>query len=61
LDSEGIIYYFHGEFFNYVRPLVEPARLMVCKDQVHEAKEILKDLKITYTLSSDIKESKEDE
>jgi hypothetical protein len=33
---------------------------MVCKDQVHEAKEVLKDLKITYTLSSDNKESKED-
>ena len=57
LDSEGITYYFHGEFFNYVRPLADPARLMVRKDQVYEAKEILKDLKITYTVSFDDKGS----
>jgi hypothetical protein len=48
LDSEGIIYYFQGEHFNYVRPLVEPAKLMVEKDQVETAKELLKDANLTF-------------
>lgn len=43
LDSEEITYYFKGENLLYV-PLTEPARLMVKKDQVHKAREILKDL-----------------
>jgi Protein of unknown function (DUF2007). len=37
-DSEGIVYYFLGEHFAF------PIRLMVNKDQVEEAKELLKDL-----------------
>jgi len=37
-DSEGIIYYFLGEHFAF------PIRLMVNKDQVEEARELLKDL-----------------
>lgn len=40
LDSEGIIYYFHGEHFMHT--LSQPARLMVRKDHVEDAKEILK-------------------
>lgn len=51
LDSTDIIYYFHGEFFNYMEPLAQPARLMVNREQANEAREILKDLKITYSLS----------
>lgn len=31
-----------------MRPLVEPARLMVRKDQVQQAKDILKNLKLSY-------------
>lgn len=48
LDGEEVDYFFHGEHFSRLRPLVEPARLMVAKDQAEEAKEILKDLELTY-------------
>ena len=48
LDGEQVDYFFHGEYFSRWRPLVEPARLMVAKDQVQNAKEILKDLELTY-------------
>jgi len=48
LDNEGIVYFFRGEFFSSVHPLVQPARLMVSTDQVEEVKEILKSLNITY-------------
>jgi hypothetical protein len=48
LDSEDITYFFQGEHFIHVRPLVVPARLMVRSDQVEEAKEILKDLDLNY-------------
>jgi Protein of unknown function (DUF2007). len=37
-DSEGIVYYFLGEHFAF------PIRLMVNKDQVEEARELLKNL-----------------
>lgn len=47
LDAEGITYFFKGEHFNYVRPLGEPARLMIAIGQVQEAKEILKDLELS--------------
>jgi len=42
LDGEGIVYYFKGEFFNYVEPLAQPARLMVLKDDAEKAREILR-------------------
>jgi hypothetical protein len=50
LDSEGIVYYFRGEFFSSVHPLAQPARLMVRTDQVEEVKEILEGLNIRYTV-----------
>jgi hypothetical protein len=50
LDSEGIIYYFRGEFFTSVHPLAQPARLMVGVDQAEEVKEILESLNIKYTV-----------
>ena len=49
LDSEGLTYFFKGESFAHLRPLVDPARLMVCKDEVETARRILKDLKLAYT------------
>jgi hypothetical protein len=51
LDSEGIVYYFRGEFFSSVHPLAQPARLMVRTDQAEEVKEVLESLNITYTFS----------
>jgi hypothetical protein len=47
LDAEDIIYYFHGENFMHVRPLVEPARLMVDKEDAGVARELLKDLNLS--------------
>ena len=47
LDAEDIIYFFHGENFMHVRPLVEPARLMVDKEEAEAAKDLLKDLNLS--------------
>jgi hypothetical protein len=47
LDAEDIIYYFHGENFMHVRPLVELARLMVDKEDAESAKELLKNLNLS--------------
>jgi len=44
LDAENITYYFNAEHFMYVRPMAEPARLMVSVDDAERAKEILRDL-----------------
>lgn len=49
LDSENITYYFNAEHFMYVRPLAEPVRLMVKKDEAEKAKEILRDLNLAIT------------
>ena len=48
LVNAGIPYFFHGENFMHVRPLIEPARLMVPKDRVAEARSLLKDLKLSF-------------
>ena len=45
LDPEGIDYYFKSEFFNYMEPLAQPAKLMVRKDQADEARQILRELR----------------
>jgi len=52
LDAEGINYFFQGEHFSYVRPLAIPVRLMVGKDQISMAAEIIKDLDLTFVASS---------
>ncbi len=49
LDAEDITYYFNAEHFMYVRPLAEPARLMVKTDEAERAKEILRDLDLAIT------------
>jgi len=62
LDGEEITYFFQGEHFNYVRPLVEPARLMVNKEQVETAKELLKDAKLSFmAINLDDDSGKEEE
>lgn len=48
LEDAGIDYFIKDEHFALVRPLVEPPTLMVNKDQVEEAREILKDLKLQF-------------
>jgi len=48
LDPESISYFFQGENFAIIRPLVEPARLMVRKDQKEEVTTLLGDLSIAY-------------
>ena len=48
LDAEKVTYFFKGEHFMYVRPLVDPVRLMVKEDEVSYAKDVLKDLKLSY-------------
>jgi len=60
LDAEGIDYYFLGEFFNYMEPLAQPARLMVRKDQVEQARDLLDDLSLEYTVSLNVDESTEE-
>jgi len=50
LESEGITYYFKGEFSSHAHPFPQPARLMVRRDEVHEAKEILESLNISFTI-----------
>lgn len=59
LDSEDIDYFFHGEHFNYLRPLVEPARLMVRKDQAGTARELLKGSKFSF-MAINLKENPEE-
>lgn len=48
LDSEKVIYYFKGDQLQLMRPMAEPARLMVKKGDVQKAIEILKNLKLNY-------------
>jgi hypothetical protein len=48
LECENINYYFHGEYFNAVRPWVQPAVLMVDKKDVPVVKELVKDLKLSF-------------
>lgn len=47
LDAEGITYYFQGEHFSYVEPLAIPVRLMVKKEQISAAAEIIRDLDLS--------------
>lgn len=58
LDAEGIVYFIQGE---YVAPYLFnalPMRVMVKKDQADKAREILQDIKLTYSYG--FRESSED-
>jgi hypothetical protein len=61
MDSEKLTYFFHGEHFHQVRPLIEPAKLMVRKNQVQRARDILKHLEPSFMPFPTRRESEEDE
>jgi hypothetical protein len=48
LECENINYYFHGEYFNAVRPWAQPAILMVDKKDILVVKKLIKDLKLSF-------------
>ncbi len=48
LDEQDIVYFIQGENFTYVRGGIEPAVLMVKKQDVDAASELLKDMDITF-------------
>ena len=51
LDAEGITYFIQGE---YVAPYIlnaVPMRLMVKKEQAHRAREILRDVELSFSYS----------
>ena len=48
LDNNEIVYFFKGENFISLRPLIEPAVLMVKNNQVQEAVELLKDFELSF-------------
>jgi hypothetical protein len=48
LDAVDITYFIKGEHFLLIRPLADPAVLMVKKDEVEAAKEALKDLDLKF-------------
>jgi hypothetical protein len=48
LDDAGFQYFFQGEIFNLVDPLIQPARLRVRKDQAGEARELLKGMNVSF-------------
>lgn len=60
LNAEEISYYFEGEAFNYVGPLIQAPKLMVRKGQAEQAREILKDLDLDYTVRAGVEEPTED-
>ncbi|MFZ1289232.1 MAG: DUF2007 domain-containing protein [Melioribacteraceae bacterium] len=56
----NIDYYFQGENFLSLRPLLEPAILMVNENDAEEAKEVLKDFELNY-LGVSLKEKDNEE
>jgi hypothetical protein len=48
LDAEGITYFMKGENFGMVRPLADPVGLMVKREDVDRAREVLKDLNLKF-------------
>ena len=48
LEDSGIEYYIQGEETIHIRPLVDPANVLVIKEQAAEATELLKDLDLSF-------------
>jgi len=62
LDSEGILYFVHGEAFSAVRPLVEPVRILVAEDRIEEAQDLIRGLRLSYgPITSTPRESADDD
>ena len=53
LESEDIIHFFHGDNFVQMTALAVPARLMIKRDQVETARELLKGLKLSLISEGD--------
>ena len=60
-DGEDIDYYIQGEQFNNLDPLIQPAKLMVAKEQIAQARDLIKDLKLGWSVNKEIKEGPADE
>jgi len=59
----NVDYYFKDENFMSVRPLLEPAILMVREDYVDEVKELLSDFELNYlglSVKDDLKDNEDD-
>ena len=48
LDAEGITYHIRGEHFQLIRPIADPASLMVKKGEVERAVDILSKLDLKF-------------
>ena len=48
LEGSGIKYFLQDEFFNIARPFLEPVKVMVEKSCAEDAKELLKDIDLTF-------------
>jgi hypothetical protein len=48
LDNSGVDYFFTGENFLLVDPLIQPAKLFVHESNLEDAKELLNDLDLTF-------------
>lgn len=55
----NIDYYFHGENFMSIRPLLEPSILMVNENDLADVKELLKDFELNF-MGVSLKEEDED-
>ena len=48
LGDTNIRYFIRGENFTHVRPMADPAMLMVTEEDIGDAKELLKDLPLSF-------------
>jgi hypothetical protein len=61
LDAEGITYFIQGEYVAHYLLNALPMRLMVKKDQANKAKEILKDIELSYSYCGNNRSGEDDE
>ena len=48
LGGINIRYFIQGENFTHVRPMADPAILMIAEEDIEDAKELLKDLPLSF-------------